>query len=117
MSPPRETHSLLRLLAVIFLALLLFFLVICSVKYETAPGKTVEQWQAERSDALDSKPININVATVEELLQLEDMTVRQAERIVEYRERFVRFTSVDELAYVNGISETDVARWTPYIII
>lgn len=111
-----EKQSLRRRYGILLLlAALLFAVVIGVTLHQTAPGKTVAQWHSENPTATVTKQININTATEEELLQLEEITARQARSIVEYRSRFVRFTSVEELSSVSGISKTDVARWAPYL--
>lgn len=117
MTDHRNRHSAARTLVVICLSLLLLVPVILSVVHDTAPGKTVDEWHAENPDASAAQLININTATPEELQQLENLGAVTAERIVAYRERFVRFTSVKELANVKGISEADVERWSSYITV
>ena len=62
-----------------------------------------------------SYPIDINAASVEELLFLEGMTPSVASRIVAYRESFILFTSVEDLLYVDGITLENIEQWRPYI--
>lgn len=62
--------------------------------------------------AAPSAPIDINTATATELEALPEIGPKLAERIIEYRDTNGRFTSVDELAEIRGISErmVDVLR-------
>lgn len=115
MTNHRESCFVLRLLAIVALALLLCFFVILSVWYDTAPGTTVEQWHKDNPAASEQQLIHINTATLEELMCLDNMGETKAQNIIAYRERYIRFTSVEELSHVRGISEADVARWKPYI--
>lgn len=117
MTDRRNPRTAPRVLVIVCLALFLLVSVMLSVEYDTSPGKTVDQWHGENPDASVAHPININTATLEELLQLENMGTATAERVIAYRERFVRFTSVNELANVKGITEADVERWRTYITV
>ncbi len=52
-----------------------------------------------------SQAVNINTATLTELMTLQGIGEVMAERIVQYREQFGEFSSVDELLNVSGIGE------------
>ncbi len=115
MSDRREPVSVWRILAIVLLAALLLAAIICTIQYNTTTGESAEQWQSDSDDT--SSRININVAPIEDLMLLDGMTAATAERIVTYRERVGRFSTVDELTNVFGISEEDIARWEPHITI
>ncbi|MBW2066461.1 MAG: helix-hairpin-helix domain-containing protein [Deltaproteobacteria bacterium] len=51
----------------------------------------------------DSQKININVATVEELMKLKNVGQTYAERIVQYREENGPFKAPEEITQVKGI--------------
>ena len=51
----------------------------------------------------DAAPININTADVKELMKLEGVSRRVAEKIVEYRDTHGSFKKPDELRKVEGI--------------
>jgi len=55
--------------------------------------------------AQETQKININVATAEELSQLNKVGPKYAERIVEYREAHGPFKRVEEITNVQGIGE------------
>ena len=49
--------------------------------------------------------ININTATVEQLMELERVGAAYAQRIVEHRERYGRFKSPEAIMDVKGIGQ------------
>ena len=49
--------------------------------------------------------VNVNVAEVEEIAELEKVGPVLAERIVDYREENAKFSSVDDLSKVTGIGD------------
>ena len=64
-----------------------------------------------------SYPININTASVDELRALSGIGEVKARAIVEYREEYGRFTSVDELVNVYGIGEKILDKIRDYITV
>lgn len=61
--------------------------------------------------------ININAATVEELMTLPNLGEVLAGRIVAYREEHGRYSDVDELLNIEGIGESRMAQWRSYLVI
>jgi len=56
-----------------------------------------------RASAPDAAPININTADVKELMKLEGVGRRVAEKIVEYRDTHGPFKKPEELRKVEGV--------------
>lgn len=52
-----------------------------------------------------NKNININTATIEELDSLPGIGEVKAESIVEFRQKYGNFKTIEEILYVSGISE------------
>ena len=66
------------------------------------------------ANAAPAGKININTATIEELITLPGVGPTLAGRIVEYREKAGQFASVEELLNVKGIGEKNfekIAEW------
>jgi competence protein ComEA len=61
--------------------------------------------------------VNLNTATVEELIALPEIGEARAAAIVAYREANGPFESVDELVNVDGISERIVEILRPYVTV
>ena len=57
------------------------------------------------ADAEHSAKVNINTATVKELVSLKGIGEKKAESIVEYREKIGSFAMIDELKGVKGIGD------------
>ena len=58
--------------------------------------------------------ININIANEDELIMLPGIGEETAKRIIEYRNQFGIFYSLDELTKVKGIGKNTVEKLRPY---
>ena len=61
------------------------------------------------------RPINLNQATVTELMQLPRVGARTAERIVAFRKQHGGFRRPEELMNVKGIGEKSFAKLKPFL--
>ena len=61
--------------------------------------------------------ININSATVDELTSVPGIGSVTAQRIVEYRRKYGKFYSINDLLKIKGISETTLDDIRPYITV
>ncbi len=114
----RLHYVLRRLLLLIGLALVLLVAVIATVLNDTTGALPVDKWlDAHPATTAAPRRIDLNTATVEELLQLKGMTKSIAEGIVRYREELVRFRSVDELRTLSDITEEQFRAWRPYLTV
>lgn len=73
--------------------------------YTPSPQATLSFEADEEPASSDPFPININTATVQQLMELPGIGQTYAQRIVDYREKNGAFSSVEELLYVKGIGE------------
>lgn len=67
------------------------------------------------SERAPSKPININSASVTELMQLPKVGQKTAERIVAFRKQHGNFKRIEEMMNVKGIGEKSFAKLRPYL--
>ena len=74
---------------------------------------------AQESDPVEPVEwqVNINTATVEELINLPGVGEVLAERIVAYRQEHGAFCAAEELMEVNGIGESKFADMKEWIIL
>jgi competence protein ComEA len=72
---------------------------------------------AARAATVDGERVNINTADVTQLMKLEGVGRRVAERIVQYREVHGQFQKPDELRKVQGIGNGLVERNRARIVV
>lgn len=60
-------------------------------------------------------PVNLNTATMTELMQLPKVGVKTAERIVAYRKQHGAFKRPEEVMNVKGIGEKSFAKLRPHL--
>ena len=60
-------------------------------------------------------PINLNNASVTELMQLPKVGLKTAERIISFRKQHGGFTRSEELMNVKGIGEKSFVQLKPYL--
>ncbi|MDZ7718087.1 MAG: helix-hairpin-helix domain-containing protein [Balneolaceae bacterium] len=68
-------------------------------------------------ESLANNPININRASVDDLMQIPGLNFRLAQGIVQYRSNQVPFSTVDDLTNVPGIGPATLSRIRPYITV
>jgi competence protein ComEA len=61
------------------------------------------------------RPVNLNTATVTELMQLPRIGAKTAERIIAFRKQHGGFRRAEELMNVKGIGEKGFARLKPHL--
>ncbi|MBW2064328.1 MAG: helix-hairpin-helix domain-containing protein [Deltaproteobacteria bacterium] len=73
--------------------------------------------QAEEKAPLKGKTVNINTATVEELMQVPLIDEELATRIVEYREENGDFQVMEELLQVEGFTRQMLRKLKPFLLL
>lgn len=71
----------------------------------------------ELANADNSAKVNVNTATVEELMSLNGIGEKKAKSIVEHREQFGSFTAIDDLKSVKGVGDKILAKIRDHITI
>ena len=69
----------------------------------------------DRAPRAPQRPVNLNTATVTELMQLPRIGQRTAERIITFRKQHGGFQRPEELMNVKGIGEKSFAKLRPYL--
>ena len=59
--------------------------------------------------------LNINTATAEDLQMLPDMSPEMAQNIINFREVNGPFASAADLIKVEGCTDADIEKWTPWL--
>lgn len=72
-----------------------------------------------KSDKLEeaqvTKKINLNTATMEELMSIKGIGETYARRIIEFRDAVGGFSYMEQLMEIEGIGEGRYNAWTPYL--
>ena len=82
-----------------------------------AADKATPKQTTTASVAKETGKLNINTATLAELTNLKGIGDKKAQAIVDYREKQGKFTSVDQLADVNGIGPATLEANRDMIIV
>jgi len=69
----------------------------------------------DRAPRAPQRPINLNTATVTELMQLPRVGQKTAERIITFRKQHGGFQRPEELMNVKGIGEKSYAKVKPFL--
>ena len=81
-------------------------------EYENTTEETVKQ---ESTDPERTPYINLNTASAEDLTALNNIGPEKANAIIEYREQYGGFNTVEELTNIYGIGENTVEEIRDYI--
>jgi competence ComEA-like helix-hairpin-helix protein len=133
-----NTHFSFRAFHIFALSFFITFLLFSSLaaqnrdstqaKIERDIERALEEFDGEDADQsleelleflqnLANNPLNINRATIDELLQVPGMDFRLAQSIVEHRNREAPFEEVDDLINVSGIGQATLNRIRPYLTV
>lgn len=83
-----------------------------SAKSATAASKS-----SDNSATAVSYPINLNTATVEELISIDGLGESRASAIIEYRDYLGGYTSVEQIKEISGIGDATYAKLAPYLTV
>jgi competence ComEA-like helix-hairpin-helix protein len=80
-----------------------------------APKDSVNGVPTSLTSDKGSGKLNINTATVQQLMDLPGIGEVTAERILKYRKEIGKFTAIEDLRGVKGISKNKLERLSPMI--
>ena len=103
-------------------------IVVPQKRKEVADENTVKPSQTQRTSTVTPQPqaassstvvkvVNINTASIDELITLPRIGESTARKIIQYREMYGSFQTIEDLQKVSGIGETVFEAIKPYIII
>lgn len=82
-----------------------------------AKSSTVASKSLDNSATAVSYPINLNTATVEELVSIDGLGESRASAIIEYRDYLGGYTSVEQIKEISGIGDATYAKLAPYLTV
>lgn len=82
-----------------------------------AKSPTAASKGSDNSAAAVSYPINLNTATVEELVSIDGLGESRASAIIEYRDYLGGYTSVEQIKEISGIGDATYAKLAPYLTV
>lgn len=91
----------------IFLALVLAVLI--------SPALMLASPQAQAPATVQKTTVNLNTATLDQLMTLPGVGQKTAERIIEYRTKSGGFKKIEELMNVKGIGEKSFLKLRPLV--
>lgn len=62
-------------------------------------------------------PVNLNTATVQELMSIDGLGEKRAYAILSYRDEIGRYTDVSQIMNIKGIGESLYAQVSPYLTV
>lgn len=108
-----KKHELILIFAALMIScFFLIYEVLDSPKYNKVEASEVVKTQIfpETTKEILTGKINLNTASVEELCTLEEIGESKAAAIIEYRETFGEFRSIEEIMEVDGISDITFSK-------
>lgn len=83
-----------------------------SEKKTTASANTTKKDKTNETQVIQK--INLNTATIEDLMTIKGIGETYARRIIEFRDSIGGFTHMEQLKEIEGIGEGRYNAWTPY---
>lgn len=89
----------------------LLFLLLSMITFSTMSSADSIPKESNKNEQKQIEQVNINTASVEELTKvLNGIGASKAQKIVEYREKFGPFVSIEQLKEVSGIGQATLDK-------
>ena len=72
---------------------------------------------ATTTTSLSELKVNLNTATVEDLMKIPGIGETTANKIVAYRKQIGRFVNLEQLLDIDGVGEKKLASWSAYLVL
>ncbi len=89
---------------------LILALLLCSLHFTFTSHSVLAQPAKDKMSQLQTTSINLNTATLEQLIALPGVGKKKAAAIIEYRSKYGKFKSVDDLTKVKGVGVKMLAK-------
>ena len=101
------------LVGIVLAGLLLIAAVVGALAWQQGQFTSAEGWVSTHTTA--PLRLSLNTATIEDLLQLPQMTKSLANDIVAFREVGGTYFSTEDLRQIHGVTDELYEQWKPYI--
>lgn len=118
-SDKRQTMVLIGIALIAVAGVLLYVSLSQPRVYEndSAVAYTQQAAQSQTTEATYDYPINLNTATLDELMSIDGLGEARALAILEYRDYLGEYSDVSEIMNIKGISEAVYAEVAPYLTV
>lgn len=115
----KKSYDILKFIPILFIVASIYTIGYNSVnKYQLPYNPNTENYW-ERNGVKPpvdvSKIVNINIADVNEIMTIPGVEKKIAENIVELRQKLGKFKNLEELLFIDGISEKDLFYMLDYL--
>jgi len=90
---------------------------IAAIALSAATAGAQERATSPKTTAAAQAPVNLNTATVDQLVTIPGIGTKTAERIIAYRQKNGSFKKIEDLMNVSGVGEKSFLKMKPLITV